>query len=487
MTSSNRTSVFIAALATIFMSSVEGTIVATAMPTIVGKLGGFELFSWVFTAYLLGQAVTIPIYGRLADLYGRKRVLLIGIGGFLCGSICCGFAWSMISLVGFRLLQGLGAGAIMPIARTIIADLYQGAERARMQSYISISFVVSAILGPTIGAFLVAHADWPVVFWANVPFGIAAVTTLATALHERVQRREHHIDYLGSALMMSGMGLLMFALVRATMLGTRDFIILIVIAGGLLAVFLRHERRVPEPMLPIAVWRNRMVVGGNVANLACGAIMMGIIAFVPAYLQGVMSFNARGAGFALTVMSIGYSAGAFSSGRMMIRFSYRKAAGLGGLILVAGTMMLIDLRPSSEIAWVFSTMFVIGTGMGLNLTCYLIAVQSAVEWSERGIATSSMVFTSIFGQMLGTAIFGGIVNASLLGKVAGGGDIVDRLMDPHLRQILPAVEIESVMHVFAGALHNVYLIDGLLALVALMAVRCLPAEARLALSPTKAD
>jgi MFS family permease len=254
-----------------------------------------------------------------------------------------------------------------------------------------------------------------------------------------------------------------------------------------LAIFVRHEQLVSEPMLPIAVWRNRMVVGGNVANLACGAIMMGIIAFLPAYLQGVNGFNARGAGFALTVLSIGYSTGAFSSGWMMLRFSYRKAAGLGGLILVAGTLMLIELRPSSETAWVFSTMFVVGTGMGLNLTCYLVAVQSAVEWSERGIATSSMVFTSIFGQMLGTAIFGGIVNASLLGKVAGGGDIVDRLMDPHLRQTLPGAELQSVMQVFAAALHNVYLIDGLLALVALTAVRCLPAGARLVLSLAKAD
>jgi EmrB/QacA subfamily drug resistance transporter len=467
--------VFVAALATVFMAAIEGTIVATAMPTIVGALGGFELLSWVFTSYLLTQAVTIPIYGRLADLYGRRRILFIGIGLFLAGSVLCGLARSMLALVIFRVLQGLGAGAVMPVAQTLIGDIYQGEERARIQGYISGTFGAAALLGPVVGAFLVAHASWPMVFWINVPLGVLATILLALALHEEVQHRPHRIDYLGSVLMMLGTGVLMIALVEAARLSALALTALIAAALVLLATFLLYERRTPEPMLPMRLWRNRIVAGSNVANLAFGAVMMAVAAFLPAYMQGVMGSGVLMAGFVLMAMSANWSFGGFMSGRILLRFSYRTAAIAGSLTLAAGCFMMLGLDPARGALWAVVSAMLMGLGMGLTNNCLLVAIQASVPWSERGVATSSTIFTRILGQSIGTAGFGGILNAGLAGHLAQGGDLVNRIMEPSLRRTIPSAEIAAVMDAFANALHNVFLIDCLLALVVVGTAFAVPA------------
>src|ERR1700722_8835085 len=209
----NRTWVIAAVMAMMFMIAIEGTIVATAMPTIVGELGGVDLFTWVFTAYLLTQAVTIPIYGRLADLYGRKRILYVGMAVFLAASLMCGLSWGMVPLVAFRAIQGVGAGALMPVGMTIVADLYPPAERARIQAWVSSVWVIAAIIAPMIGAFLVANATWSTVFWVNLPLGFIATGMIAVALKERPIHRQRRIDYIGSVLMVIGSGSLVFVLV----------------------------------------------------------------------------------------------------------------------------------------------------------------------------------------------------------------------------------------------------------------------------------
>ena len=467
--------VFAAALATVFMAAIEGTIVATAMPTIVGALGGFELLSWVFTAYLLVQAVTSPIYGRLADLYGRKRILFLGIGLFLVGSVLCGLAWSMPALVAFRLLQGLGAGAVMPVAQTLIGDIYQGAERARIQGYISGTFGGAAILGPVAGAFIVAHASWPMVFWVNVPLGLLATAMLAFALRETVQHHTHRIDYLGSVLMMAGTALLMFGLVEASRLSTAVLAAVIAGALALLAAFLIHERRCPEPMLPMRLWQSRIVAGSNIANLIFGAILMAVAAFLPAYMQGVMGSDALIAGLALMAMSANWSFGGFISGRILLRFTYRAAAMTGSLTLLAGCLMMLGLTPARGATWAVVSALAMGFGMGVTNNCLLVAIQASVPWSERGVATSSTIFTRILGQSIGTAGFGGILNSGLAGHLAGGGDLVNRLMEPSLRRTIPATEIASVMDAFAGALHNIFIIDCVLAAVVVGTAFAVPA------------
>jgi EmrB/QacA subfamily drug resistance transporter len=470
----NRPWVFAAALATNFMAAIEGTIVATAMPTIVGSLGGFDLFSWVFTAYLLTQAVSVPIYGRLADLYGRKRLLFIGIGLFLVGSILCGFAWSMISLVVFRVIQGLGAGAVMPVAQTLLGDIYRGADRARMQGYISSVFASAAILGPVVGAVIVARWSWSWVFWVNVPLGLVAAVMLAVTLHERVERHSHRIDYGGAALLALGIGVLMYALVEASSLGRVALIALFVASLALLAAFVLREFQAREPLLPLHLLRNPLIVYGNLAGLVSGAAMMGIIAFLPAYMQGAMGESVLASGYALMALSGGWPVGGFTAGRIALAVSYRAAVIAGGVALVLGSLLMIALDPSRGVAWAIMSTLLMGFGFGLANNTWGVAVQANVEWTERGVATSSIVFTRIIGQSLGTAVFGGIVNAALQRHIGGAGDLVNRILEPALRQEIPAALIAPVMQDFAEALHRVYLINGLLAGIVLATALGMP-------------
>jgi len=465
----------------IFMAAVESTIVATAMPSIVADLGGFSLFSWVFTAYLLTQAVTIPIYGRLADLYGRKPVFFAGASLFLVASALCGFARTMPVLVGLRALQGLGAGAIQPIATTIVGDIYTPAERARVQGYISGVFGVSAIVGPALGAVLVEHGSWSVVFWINLPIGLLAFIMFALFLHERLEPRPHQVDYLGSVLLALGATAVMMALVQSASLRAPVMIGLLAVATLALAVFIAHERRTAEPMLALRLWRNRFIAIGNLGGFTLGALMMGITAFLPTYVQAVLGGSASAAGLVLAVMSIAWTVGSVVGGRLMIRTSYRLTATLGGLFLVAGALALIALEPPRGLGWANAGAMFVGMGLGLCNTTFLVSVQASVGWSERGVATSSTMFMRIVGQAAGAASFGAILNLGVHRYVPDAVGVVNRLMTPALRASLDPAETARLAGAVATALHEVYLGVGVFSLLAVFLALRLPS----ALGPTR--
>jgi len=459
----------------LFMSAIEATIVATAMPTIVADLGGFRLFSWVFAIYLLAQAISAPIYGRLADVHGRKRVFCGGAALFLAGSTLCGFSPGMLALIGFRCLQGLGAGAILPIATTIIADIYSPAERARMQGYLGSVWGVSAVLGPVLGAFIVQHLTWSIIFWINLPIGIAAIAMIALFLREDLKPRMHSIDYLGSALLVLGSGALMLVLIQANELAPAALWILVAVAAVGVAALIRHERVAPEPMLRLDLWKNRVIAIGNLGSTSMGAVMMGIVAFLPAYVQGAMGRSPMVAGLALTAMSLGWSAVSGVAGRVMLRHSYRAAAIVGGLSLIAGDILLVLLRPGYGPLWAGTGALFIGVGMGFLNTTFVVSVQSSVGWHERGTATSSLLFMRMLGQSIGVAIFGGVFNYVLFAGQAESSDVVDRLMEPSLRQTLAEADVARLVGEVAQALHEVYLIALALAAVTLLLTALLPA------------
>jgi EmrB/QacA subfamily drug resistance transporter len=463
-----------ACMIAMFTAAVEATIVATAMPTIVADLGGFHLFSWVFAVYLLTQAVTIPIYGRLADLYGRKRMFAIGMALFLAGSALCGFAGSMTALIAFRALQGFGAGAIMPIATTIIGDIYTPAERAQVQGWLSSVWGVSAIIGPALGAFLVQHVGWPVVFWINLPIGAAATAMLAALLHERLHRRDHRIDYFGAVLLMLGTAALMLALVQADQLGRGLVLSLLAASVVVLGGFIARQRTVPEPMLPLHLWRQRIIVAGNIGALTIGIVMMGVTAFLPTYVQGVMDRSATTAGMALAVMSVGWPLASALCGRMMVRTPYRTTAALGGVALIAGNLVLISMHLGQGLAWPIVGAFLIGAGMGFCNTTYVVAVQGAVGWSERGVATSSNMFMRMVGQSLGASLYGAVLNIGIAHRLPNAGDAVEVLMDPSHRASLGATEADRLIAAVAGSLQEVYVIGGVLAAVVLLLALGLP-------------
>lgn len=459
-----------------FMAAVENTIVGTAMPTIVAALGDFHLFSWVFVAYLLFQAVSIPIYGRLSDLYGRRRVFFAGAGIFLLGSTLCGFAHDMYWLIAFRALQGMGAGAVQPVAYAIVGDIYTPTERAKVQGFLSSVFGISAVVGPTLGAFLVEHASWSVIFWVNLPIGALAMAMLAAFLKEHPHHKPPPIDILASVLLTTGAGALMLAMIQAAQLPL--WLLLACVVGGIAALWalVRHERHAPGPMLPIRFWTNRIIALGNFGSFTIGAVMMSVTGFLPTYIQGVMGQGAAATGVALGAMSIAWATASVLSGRLMLHASYRTSAMLGGAMLALGSLVLIVMTPGSGPAWAAFGALLVGFGMGSCNTTYLVSVQGAAALRERGAATASNMFMRIVGQSTGAALFGALVNAGLAHYAPQAPHVADRLMEPALRQALDADQSATLIAAMAASLRNVYLAAALGGLIVLVLGFRLPAR-----------
>jgi EmrB/QacA subfamily drug resistance transporter len=471
-----RTLVLAACLMGTFMAAVESTIVATAMPTIVADLSGFSLFSWVFTVYLLSQAVSIPVYGRLADLYGRKRMFFVGAGLFMLGSGLCGLSTSMVQLILFRLLQGFGAGGVQPVAMTILGDIYTPSERARVQGVVSSVFGVSAVIGPSLGAFLVEHVNWEFVFWVNLPVGAAAMTMIGVFLREDIRPRQRRIDWLGSLLMMLSVSALMLALVQQATLPPG--LLAALLTGGLLALLalILHERATPEPMLPLELWRHRVIAVGSLGGGLAGAVMMGVAAFLPTYVQGAMGRSATVAGLVLGAMSVTWALASIYGGRLMVRTSYRLVAVLGGVALLLGSALLVTLTPARGPWWATVGSLVIGVGMGMCNTAYIVSIQAAVPWHQRGAATSSCLFQRFVGQSLGSASFGAVLNLTLLHRAPELAGLADQLLDPAQRGLLAPALRTRLTEVIAAGLHNDYLLACALALLTLLLSCLLPAR-----------
>jgi EmrB/QacA subfamily drug resistance transporter len=467
-----RSLILAACMMATFMAAVESTIVATAMPTIVAELGDFHLFSWVFAVYLLFQAVSIPIYGRLSDLFGRKRVFFAGAGIFLLGSTLCGFARGMFVLIAFRALQGMGAGAVQPVAYAIVGDIYTPTERARVQGFLSSVFGVSAIVGPTLGAFLVQHVSWSAVFWINLPIGAIAMLMLGAFLRERPHEQPPRIDYLASLMLVVGAGALMTAMIQGTRLSLPELAACIIVGGAVMVGLLRHERHARAPMLPIRFWSSRVVALANFGSFGIGTVMMSVTAFLPIYLQGVMGRGAGTTGFVLAVMSISWALSSIAAGRVMIHTSYRTSAMFGGGMLALGSIVLAVMTPASGPAWAAAGALLVGLGMGSCNTTYLVSVQGAVVVRERGAATASNMFMRIVGQATGAALFGALVN---VGVARYAPDAAARLMEPSLRQHVAPAEIGPLMQAMAATLRNVHVLATLAGLAVLFVGSRFPA------------
>ncbi|MFJ7728881.1 MDR family MFS transporter [Neobacillus sp. NPDC097160] len=398
-----------------FMGAIEATIVSTAMPAIVADLGGFTLYSWVFSAYLLMNAVTVLIYGKLSDLFGRKPILTVGIIIFLIGSILCGFATSMKTLIIFRLIQGFGAGAVTPIATTIVGDIYTAEERAKIQGYLSSVWGISAITGPAVGGLLVQYVSWHYVFWINIPLGILSLVGLWMFLHENVEKKKHKIDYLGAILLMITISTLMFVLVEGGgRFGSWKMVSLLILSGLALIAFIFQERRAAEPVMPFSIWKHRAIFIANSTSLTTGIMLIGISSFLPTFVQGVMEQTPIVAGFTLTAMSIGWPIASTLSGRMLISMGYRKTSIIGGVFLIIGSIAFVTMSASSGPIWAALGSFFVGVGMGLTSTAFIVSIQSTVDWQQRGIATAANMFMRNLGNTIGAAMLGGILNNRML-------------------------------------------------------------------------
>ncbi len=472
----------------LFLGAIEATAVAAAMPTVVGELGGVEHYSWVFSAFLVATTVTVPLYGKLSDRHGRRLIYAVAVGLFCLGSALSGAARSLPQLIVFRALQGLGAGGVFPVAVTVIGDIFNLEERARMQGVFSGVWGLASLIGPALGGVITQLLSWRWVFYLNVPPGIASAIILALYLEERPEPREHRLDLLGVGSLVVAVTALLFSLLEGHQLwgwgGPRN-LALLALAGGAAALFVRQERRAAEPMLPIELLRSRLVALAATASAGLGAIIFTASAYVPMYGQGVLLGNAIDAGLLLAPISIGWPVASTLAGRLLLRTGYRNLMVTGGLVAVAGGLVLATVGPGAGRAHVMVAMLVLGCGLGLVNTPQLVAVQTAVPWRLRGVATSGLQFFRTMAGAVAVAVFGLILNHRLAVSAAASAlDVAsaDALLDPAVRGSVSPAELRALAAALYHGLYPVFAGIAVLAVALLVAALAFPRGSARALS-----
>jgi EmrB/QacA subfamily drug resistance transporter len=413
----HRKMVAFAMMVSIFMVAIDTTIVTTAMPHIVNQLNGLKLISWVFAIYLLTTSITTPIYGKLADLFGRKHIFIFGVALFVSGSIVSGMAQTMPQLIFFRALQGLGAGAVTPLTFTIIGDLYSGEERARMQGVFSSIWGVAGLLGPLVGGLFVDHFSWRWIFYINVPIGAVAALMVVSFLHEtQVTKTKKNIDYLGAFLFAVSMSSLLYALIsggEAYAWNSTVIISLFITAFVFLIIFLRVEANAKEPMIPIDLFKIPIIAVSNIVCFVSSIVLIGTNVYLPIWIQMVLGHNATSSGLTLMPMSLAWPLASTLAGRFMYSIGSKITAIFGAVMIVLGSAWLMFVHVNSPYWYIVGLMVVIGFGMGCSVTPLTVLIQSSVGWNLRGAATASNTFSRSLGQTLGIAVFGTVFNSSL--------------------------------------------------------------------------
>jgi EmrB/QacA subfamily drug resistance transporter len=396
----------------VFLSAMESTVVATAMPKVVASLGDVRIYSWVFSGFLLTSTVGMPLWGRLSDLFGRRRVYLAGLVIFLAGSALSGAAQTMGQLIAFRALQGFGAGSLITLGMTLIGELFGLERRARMQGYVSGMWGVASLLGPLLGGLLTDYVSWRWVFYINLPFGAVAMALIAGALPPAGERRRLRLDYAGVALFTVGVTALMIGIMEAGRTGRwtgAGVLAPLAVAAAALAAFVPVERRAAEPIVPLRLFGHRMVTAATVNGFLSGMAMFGAISFVPLFLQHVSGMSATAAGFVLTPFVLGWVAMSVVGARLALRLGYRTLVVAGMACLTAAFLLLARWTPGLTQGIAMRDALVGGIGMGLTFVPMLIAVQSAVARADLGAATSMLQFCRAIGGSVGLSVMGAVM------------------------------------------------------------------------------
>jgi len=431
--------------------AIDSTIIATAVQSIVGAIGGFSQFPWLFSVYLLASAVTVPVYAKLADTIGRKPIMLWGIGAFLLGSILCSVAWNMGALIAFRAIQGLGAGAVVPMAVTMVGDMYTLEERARVQGYMASVWAIAAVVGPTLGGVFAQFDLWRGIFVVNIPLCLVAGWMIWSRFQEKVERRTHRIDYAGAVLFTAALTLLILGVLQGgsgwawtspESLG--------VFGGGvlLLAAFVLVERRAAEPILPFHLLSRRLLLSTNLLGFCVGIGLIGLTEYVPTFLSVTTGASPIAAGLGLGALTIGWPLAATLAGRVYLRFGFRPTTILGGIVLVLGTGSLA-LSTRTPSFWLVAVLcFVIGAGFGFSAVTALVASQSSVSWEERGVVTGTQMLFRSVGQALGAAVLGAVANAVI--SAHGGNEQARSTMIAAAGSVFLAAAVVAVLLLVAA-------------------------------------
>lgn len=494
MSNRRRWAVTIGVMTGMFIAALEATVVGTAMPTVIATLGGISHYSWVFSAYLVTSTVTVPVWGKLSDLYGRRLFYQVGIGVFLLGTLLSGLSTSMTQLIIFRAIQGLGAGALVPLGMTIIGDTFTLQERAKMQAYFSGVWGLSSVVGPVIGGFITDQISWRWVFFVNLPIGIVAALIIGFALKEPKDRPKPVIDYLGAATLMLAISLLMLGMVEggasiATLFSSEN---LLLFAGGivLLALFVWIEMRAKDPIIPFGLFRNTTVAVSVTAGFLGGIAMFGAISFIPLFAQGSLGMSATEAGSLLTPLMLSWVSMSVIGGRLLLRVGYRSVTIAGFMVLTIGFVLLAFFQRETPHYRLYLNLVLVGAGLGLTMLTLLIAVQQAVQRTQLGTATSLNQFSRAIGGAFGVAIMGAVLTAGLsnqLIKAAGNGNgpisieqaqsfasNPNALIEPTAKAQLPPATLVVLQEAMAAAIHPVFWVGAVVCILALLAALMLP-------------
>jgi EmrB/QacA subfamily drug resistance transporter len=493
MSNKRRWAVTVGVMTGMAIAALEATVVGTAMPTVIASLGGIAYYSWVFSAYLVTSTVTVPVWGKLSDLYGRRLLYQIGIGIFLLGTLLSGLSMSMTQLIIFRAIQGLGAGALVPLGMTIIGDTFTVEERGKMQAYFSGVWGLSSIVGPLMGGFITDQISWRWVFFINLPIGIAAAIIIGIALKEPKHDKKPVIDYLGAATLMLAISLLMLALVEggrslATLMAPLNLALLIA-SVVLLVIFVVVERRARDPIIPFQLFRNRTIAVATVAGFLAGVAMFGGLSFIPLFAQGALGMTATQAGSLLTPLMLAWVTMSIVVGRLILRISFKSLTIAGFAVLTAGFVALANFHRDTPSIWLYVDLALIGTGLGLTMLTLLIAVQQAVDRTQLGIATSLNQFSRAIGGALGVAVMGAVLTATLstqLLQAARSSDLLtpgqaeelaanpNALIEPTAKAALPASLLPTLQQSMEEAIEPLFWFVAVVCLLALFSSFLLP-------------
>lgn len=462
-----------------FLAALEATVVSTAMPTVISSLGGIERYSWVFSAYLLTSTVTVPVWGKLSDLYGRRRLFQIGIAIFLVGSVLSGMSTTMEQLIAWRALQGLGAGALIPLALTIVGEIFTLRERARMQGVFSGVWGFASIVGPLAGGYITDQLSWRWVFFINIPFGLLAAGIIGWMLVEPKREARPKIDYVGAAALTLSMTLLLVGLVEGGNLwGYLSAPTLAIFAGSalLLAAFVYVERRAVEPLVPFGLFGDTTFLMTTIVGFFVGLAMFGTISYIPLFVQGVTGASATVAGSALTPLMLSWVLMSIVAAPLLHRIGARTMVLTGVSIMIVGFVMLTRFGRGASLSMLMGNMAVLGLGMGMTMLTILIAVQAVVPKQRLGVATSLSMFARSIGASIGVAVMGAIMAVRFTSSLAELAISVDpnQLLDPRARELIAPDTLVALERALAEALRGSFWIGVASAVVALVAAFWLP-------------
>ncbi len=470
-----------ALMLTMMLAAMDVTIISTVIPQIVEDLGGFNKFSWVFSSYLLIQTATIPLYGKLADLYGRKKVLIFGIFVFLLASAAAALSWNIDALIFFRGVQGLGAGSIMATVNTIAGDIYTVEERAKIQGWLSSIWGISAIVGPALGGALVKYVSWRWIFYINIPLGAVAIFLLYYFLKEQLNVQKPKIDYLGAVLIFVTLSLFITFLLNGGRVwdwNSIPSITLIILTFLLAYLTIKVERRAEAPIIPLWMWTNRSFLGSNLAMLGMGIIMMGPQTYLPTFTQASLGLEVVLSGLILASMSIGWPTASALSGKFYLNIGFRNTAMIGIVIVILACANFLLVSWPQPTYFLVLNQVMLGAGFGLMSTPILVGVQTMVGWEQRGVVTGATLFGRNLGQSIGAAVYGAIFNASLTFKMKeskvhfsdNGGNIIETL---HSTDISATVK-ESIQLAINFSFRHIYVGMLIIAVLSFVALNLMP-------------